>query len=50
VALTKQVAELRRINTILEADLAPSRQAHAEDIASLLPDNDDRVTALASRR
>jgi hypothetical protein len=28
LALTKQVAELRRINTILEADLA-ARQAHA---------------------
>ena len=50
LAMTKQVAELRRINTILEADLAASRQAHAEDIASLLPDTDDRVTRLVARR
>ena len=34
-SLTAQVTELRRINTILEADLAALRQAHAEDIANL---------------
>lgn len=50
LALTKQVAELRRINTILEADLAASRQAHAEDLANRSADTDDRVTVLAARR
>jgi hypothetical protein len=50
LALTKQVAELRRINTILEADLAASRQAHAEDIANLLADTANPVTALVARR
>ena len=49
-SLTAQVTELRRINTILEADLAASRQAHAEDIANLRPDTDASVTTLAARR
>lgn len=44
------VAVLRRINTILEADLAASGQAHAEDIANLLAETDNPVTALAARR
>jgi hypothetical protein len=50
LALTKQVAELRRINTILEADLAAPRQVRAEDIANVLPDTYTSVTALAARR
>jgi hypothetical protein len=33
--LATQGTELRRINTTLEADLAASRQMHAEDIANL---------------
>ena len=49
-SLTAQVTELRRINTILEADLAASRQAHAEDVANLLPDTAASVTTMASRR
>jgi hypothetical protein len=34
-SLTRQVQELRRLNTLLEGDLAASRQAHTEDVASL---------------
>lgn len=49
-SLTAQVTELRRINEILEADLAASRQAHAEDMANLLPETDASVTTLAARR
>lgn len=40
----EQVTELRRINNVLEADLAASRQAHAEDIANLLADTGTSVT------
>lgn len=47
MALVAQVTELRRINSILEADLAASRQAHAEDVASLSVTAAD-VTALGS--
>ena len=34
-SLRSQVTELRRVVKVLEADLAASRQAHAEDVASL---------------
>lgn len=34
-ALTRQIAELRRLVTVLEGDLAASRQAHAEDVLAL---------------
>lgn len=48
MALVAQIAELRRITTILEADLAASRQAHAEDVASLNASSTD-VTVLDHR-
>lgn len=48
-SLVAQVTELRRITTILEADLAASRQAHAEDIANASGAGTS-VTALAVRR
>lgn len=35
MALTRQVAELQRLITVLQGDLAASRQAHAEDLQSL---------------
>lgn len=34
-ALNAKVAELRRLNRILESDLAASRQAHMEDVATM---------------
>lgn len=34
MALTRQVAELRRLVNVLQGDLAASRQAHAEDLRS----------------
>ncbi len=48
-SLHAQVTELRRIITILEADLAASRQAHAEDIANAAGFGTS-VTTLAVRR
>ena len=48
-SLRAQVTELRRISTILEADLAASRQAHAEDFANLVGAGPS-VTTLAARR
>ena len=47
-SLVAQVTEVRRINTILEADLAASRQAHAKDIANLVGAGTS-VTALVAR-
>lgn len=35
MALTREVAELRRLIAVLQGDLAASRQAHAEDLRSL---------------
>jgi hypothetical protein len=46
--LVAQSHRARRINTILEADLAASRQAHAEDIVNLVGAGTS-VTALAVR-
>jgi hypothetical protein len=37
-ALTRQVQELRRLVTILEGDLAASRQAHMEDVVAFTSD------------
>lgn len=48
-SLVAQIAELGRLNTLLEAELAASRQAHAEDVARLI-DNKNAVTNLAGRR
>lgn len=48
-SLLAQVSELRRICTLLEADLAASRQAHAEDIANVTGVGTS-VTTLAVRR
>lgn len=50
-SLVEQVTELRRINNILETDLAASRQAFVEEIANLcVADMGTSVTALASQR
>lgn len=48
-SMLAQVTELRRINSILEADLTASRQAHAEDLANLAGSG-AAVTTLAERR
>lgn len=47
-SLLAQATELRRPHTILEADLAASRQAYAEDMANLA--EAASVTALVARR
>jgi hypothetical protein len=43
-ALTRRVDELRRLNAILEEDLAASRQAHMEDVAAFTARDADVVS------
>lgn len=48
-SFNRQVTELRRLTSVLEADLAASRQAHIEDVRQLTADVPE-VAQLVSRR
>ena len=49
-SLERTTKELRRLNAVLESDLAASRQAHAEDLARLGSGHGVPVTPLRTRK